>query len=450
MSIRSRLANWLLKDSDYANPQDWLRRVLLGGSASATGISVSQRTALQEAACMACVLIRAGDLAKCQCHAYQIAADGEQIIMANTAAERLLRQPNYLPDGSPWQTPLEFFEQMQVALLLKSNAYAVILRNGRAEPVALVPMNPDQVAIYEATDGDVFYQVTRQTQLERALLRGLPEMVPAADMLHIRGASLNGVTGISRIWMARDTLGLGLAMDRTAGKLFGNGAHPTIVLSTDKNITDAMEKRARETFRGKQQGLENVGELMLIGGGVKPVQVQMNMMDAQFSEIRNRLYETIAMVFDVPKHRLGMNDQGDPLKSHQMYLNNTIATDAARLQFKLNQLFGFDGINTFVEFDLDQFNLADPMTRMETARMAVVGGLGTPNEYRRREGQAPKPGGDDIYRPSNMVPATTPAIAPGSAGPGSDATGKPAPGGDGDPNGKPGKLDDPDLTRTLN
>lgn len=449
MSIRTRIANWLLKDSDYGDPQDWLRRVLLGGSASATGISISTRTALQEAACMACVLIRAGDLAKCQIHAYRLAADGEQVVMTGNA-ERLLRQPNYLPDGSPWQTPMEFIEQMQVALLLQSNAYAVILRNGRAEPVALVPIAPDQVCLYEATDGDIYYQVARQTQLERALLAGMPELIPASSMLHVRGASLNGITGLSRIWMARDTLGLSLAMDRTAGKLFGNGAHPTMVLSTEKNLTDAIEKRARETFRSKQQGLENVGELMLIGGGVKPVQVQMNLMDAQFSEIRNKLYETVAMIFDVPKHRLGMNDQGDPLKSHQMYLNNTIATDAARLQFKLNQLFGFDGIDTFVEFDLDQFNLADPATRMETARIAVVGGLEAPNEYRRSEGKAPKPGGDDIYRPSNMVPATTPAVTPGSGGPGSDVTGKPAPGGDGDPNGQPGKSDDADHNRMLN
>lgn len=449
MSIRERIATWLLKDTTYANPAEWLRALMTGGTTSATGISISQRTALQEAACMACVLIRSGDLAKCQVHAYRITPDGEQIIVANSAAERLLRQPNFLPDGTPWQTPLEFFEMMQLALLLKSNAYAVVLRNGRAEPIALVPISPDQVAIYEATDGDVFYQVTRQTQLERSLLRDLPEMIPAADMLHVRGASLNGITGLSRIWMARDTLGLGLAMDRTAGKLFGNGAHPTIVLSTEQRLTDAIEKRAREAFRAKQQGLDNVGELMLIGGGVKPVPVQMNMIDAQFSEIRNRLYETIAMVFDVPKHRLGMTDAGDPLKSHQMYLNNTIATDAARLQFKLNQFFGFDGVDSFVEFDLDQFNLADPRTRMETARIAVVGSLEAPNEFRRREGKKPLPGGDDLFRPMNTVPATT-LVQTGTAGPGSDSTGKPAPGGDGDPSGLPGKDDEPQVDRVLN
>ncbi|HVJ31653.1 MAG TPA: phage portal protein [Terriglobia bacterium] len=451
MALRDHVLKWLLRDSDYANPEPWLRQVLLGGTQSSSSIIVSQRTALQEAACMACTLIRSGDLAKCQVHAYQIADDGEQLILTGNAAERLLRQPNYLPDGSPWQTPFEFFEQLQIALLLKSNAFAVIIRNGRGEPVSLVPVNPDQVCLYEGSEGDVFYQVTRQTMLERALLKGMPELIPARNVLHVRGASLNGVMGLSRISMAKESLGLALAMDRTAAKLFGNGAHPTIALSTDKNITDSIFKQTKEKFRNHNQGLDNVGEMMLLGGGLKPIPVQMNMMDAQFSEIRDKLYETIAMVFDVPKHRLGLSDQGDPLKSHQMYLNNTIAGDAERIQQKLNQLFGFDGINTFVEFDLDQFNRADPATRAELSRVKVVGGLETANEYRRNEGKGPKPGGDYLWRPNNVVPADTPAMVNGGgSGPGSDTTGKPAPGGDGDPNGLPGKDIEPTHDRTLN
>lgn len=438
MGIRQRVAQWLLKGatSGTENPSQWFLDWIGGGSKSKAGVTISQMTALQDVTVMACVMIRAGDLAKCPVHVYSISENGQQVIQPKHAAERLLRQPN------DWQTPLEFFEQMQAALLLRSNAYAAIKRNGRGEPIALIPINPDRVSLYEASDGDLFYQTMRGNNFERGELRDFPQMIPSSEMLHLRGMTVDGITGLSRIWMAKESIGLSLAMEQTAARLFGNGAHPTIVLTTDKNVTDDLHKRTRAAFRERNQGLENVGDLMLLGGGVKPTQVQMNMVDAQFAENEQRQMGKIARAFDVPGHRIGLaleRTQGSILETHQMYLNNVISTDASRWEQKLEQLFNLDGTNIFIEFDLDTFNRADLATRTESGRVAVVGGLSTPNEFRRREGQKGLPGGDTLFRPMNVVPMNTPVQQPG-AGPGSDTTGKPAPGGDGDPSGLPGKA----------
>ena len=386
---------------------------------------------------MSCVLIRAGDLSKCPVHAYTVGDNGEQVIIDPrvSAAERILRRPN------DWQTPMEFIEQMQGQLLLKSNAYAAIIRNGRGEPIRLIPVNSDQVQIYDEPGGSIFYQVTPTTDFMRGQLAGLPAMIPESEMFHLRGLSTNGLTGLSRIWMMREALGLSLAQEQTAGSFFGNGAIPGITLTTEQKVPPDMQDRLEAKFQAQRGGLANAWKFMLLGSGVKPVNLMTKFVDAQFNDIWKQQREVIAMGYEVPKSRLGMQETGDPLKSHQMYLNNTIATDAARWQFKLNQLFGLDGVNSFIEFDLDQFNLADPMTRVEMGRVAIIGMQKTPNEWRRGEGLAAKPHGDDLMQPVNMMPLgqIPEKITDTNPGPGSDTTGKPAAGGDGDPNGSPGK-----------
>jgi hypothetical protein len=58
-------------------------------------------------------------------------------------------------EPNDFQSRFEFIEQMQAALLLRGNAYAPIIRDGRGRPIALIPVNPDRVSIYESPDGSV-------------------------------------------------------------------------------------------------------------------------------------------------------------------------------------------------------------------------------------------------------------------------------------------------------
>jgi HK97 family phage portal protein len=437
MSILTRLSSWWANKSGTANPSEWFLDWVRGGQESASGIVVSQWEALRDVVTMACVSIRAADLAKLPVHVMRRRGDGGTEILKGHAVERLLRKPN------SWQTKFEFIEMMQACYLLRSNAYAPIIWNGRGQPTAMIPVNPDRVALYDAPGGDLFYQITRGSQHEIAELASLPLMISADDVMHLRGMSLNGLTGVSRIGMARDAIGLSLALERYSSSLFARGARPGGTYETVKKLSDATFARLKAQLDGGSYvGLSNAGKSMLLEEGLKWVKQSMTAVESQTVEARRLQIEQVATAFDVPLHRLGVIPEGGGqaiLQAHQMYLNNTLSTDAERWENKLNDMFGLDGEETFVQFDLDYFNRADIQTRLNAYGTAVTRSIYTVNEARRREGLADDPDGNIIFAPANMVALGVLSNPPQSpspkkpSGPGSDTTGTPAAGGDGDP-----------------
>lgn len=410
-------------------PAQWLIDWMRGSERSSSGITISQAEALEETTCLSCVSIRASDLAKLPVHAYQRRANGGRTILKNHPIEGLLRKPNH------WQTRLEFIEMMQVALLLEGNAYAIIRRDSRARPTALFPWSPLHVCVETTPDAELYYSFTAANDFERALIGGGTARFPADDVVHLRWLSTNGLLGLGRRFLAKDALGLSLALEEHSARLFANGARPSGVLQTDRRLSDATFKRLRRQWDQVYSGVKNAGRTPILEDGIKWNPQTMTSVEAETIAARDFQTKRIAMAFDVPLHRLGIMPEGGAaaiLQAHQMYLNNTLSNDAERWEAKLADAFGLDGEEAFVAFDLDYFNRADLQSRMTSYRIGVVGMVMTPNEARRREGWPDVSGGDTLYQPTNVAPIGYDPNG-GSAGPGSDVTGAPAPGGDGDP-----------------
>lgn len=429
----TRLAKWYLGKSGTAKPESWFVNWLTGGATSSSGIVVSPKRAMQDIVTMQCVSIRSQDLAKLPVHVWRRKADGGKEIAVGHPIEKLLRKPN------KFQTWFEFCEQMQVAYLLKSNAYAAIARDGRGRPTALIPLWPERVCLWESTDGELYYKVTTQTAHERAQLKGFADVIPAADMLHLRWLTFDGLCGLSRLGLMKDAIGLNLALEAHAATLFSNGARPGGVLETASKLSDEAFARIKSKWNEIYGGAANSGKTALLEEGLTWKPQTMTSVESQTVEARRAQMEQIATGFDVPMHRLGIIPDGGGaaiLQAHQMYLNNTLSSDAERWEAKLIDVFELDGEEEFVEFDLDRFNRADLQTRLNAYGTAVTRSIYTVNEARRKEGLPDDPEGNVIFQPANMVPLghePPEPKAPVPPGPGSDTTGSPAAGGDGDP-----------------
>jgi len=180
MGILTRMAAPVQRAS--AGAPSYATGGLLGGVASASGAQISQATAMTVSAVYGCVNRLSTDLARCAPSIIDRDADGTKTWIKEHPLLPLLKRPN------PVQTWFEFKRQMQVGLLLRGNSYAAIIRDSRANPIALIPINPDAVMVLEAGDGSIYYNVNRIGLWQIAMLRDFPTAIPAEDMFHLLDA----------------------------------------------------------------------------------------------------------------------------------------------------------------------------------------------------------------------------------------------------------------------
>ena len=144
-------------------------------------------------------------------------------------------------------TAFEFKQMLQMQVDLEGNGYALIMRDGRGAVAELWPVPSKDTEILKTKDGrDLFYRVT---------VGGEQFVVPAEDMLHIRGNSLDGITGMSPIAWQRETIGHAIAAEKYGAAFFGNSAQPNGALV----VPNPVGKEAAEKLRS---GWTAVSELL--------------------------------------------------------------------------------------------------------------------------------------------------------------------------------------------
>lgn len=396
----------------------------LGSTPSATGLSISQGTAMSVSAVYACVSRRASDVARCKPSLMRV-VNGKPTVMEDHPVAKLFRRPNWV------QTWFEFAQQMETALLLRNNAYAAILRKRDGTPEAMIPINPDAVMVLEAADGSIFYNTNRIGLFQIAALRDFGVAIPAEDMFHLRGLTFNMLVGASTIGLARDSIGVAMGLEQQAARWMANGAKPSGVLKTAKTLTKDAAIRLRDQWNQFTSGLQNTGRTAILEDGLEWTALQLDAEDLAFIEQRNHQVADIARFYGVPLHKLNVPMNGaqpDPQKAQQVYVNDVIMADLELWEQKFEQVFDLDEEGLSVEFDERKLLRADESTRINTQRLAVMSGLRTQNECRAEDGLPPVKGGDELLRPVNLAAS------------GSDMTGT-APDGAGRP--ESGDLPDP-------
>lgn len=394
----------------------------LGSVTSASGQLISQSTAMSVSTVYACVRRVSQDVARCSPSLYRVEDDGTRINVDDHPLVKLFERPNRV------QSWFEWIEQMKIALLLRGNAYAVALRDGRGRVRELIPVNPDAVMVLEAADGSLFYQTNRIGLFQMFVLGGMPLAIPEEDMFHIRGMSFNSLVGVSVIGLARDAIGVASGQEQQAARWMANGARPSGVLESDKPLSEDAARRLRDRWEMFKSGIQNVGATAVLEDGVKWKPMNLSSTDLEFLQARQFQVPEVCRFFGVPPHKVFLIDRAAAMsipQQDQDYVNGTISPALERLEQKFEQFFGLieEGINC--HFDEGALLRADVMTRFNALRIGVLTGILTPNEARETEGLQALPGGDNL-----LVPANTAALGSDMTGTAADEAGRPT---DGDP-----------------
>lgn len=401
-------------------------------SPSATGVQVNQQTALSVTAVMACVSAISEDVAKLTPSLIRAMPNGKKVKIraADHPIARLLKRPN------DWQTYFEWCQMLVVGLLLRGNAYSVILRNRRAQPIMLVPINPDRVALWESPNGQLFFLVSRTGLHELNILKDVPLMVAYEDMLHWKLLSSNGLLGVSKIGLNREAIGLASGLEQMAAYTVGNGAFMKGTLQTDKKTSPEVIKRLQTQWEQQQGGILNSGKPLILEDGLKWNPFKLSFTDMEFMAARGFQIEEIARIWRVPVGMLGIIVKGGAnhlTEQSQAYMNECLMTYVTLIEERMAFTFGLDiDGDMAVELDLSRVLRGDMSARYAAYKSGFMTAFLTPNEMRLGEGLNPvdDENADKLWRPVQMVPLDADVgLGADLPGLGSDLTGEQAPGG---------------------
>ncbi len=402
MNFFKALTSWTKKST---NP-DWgtLERYMawaFGGGASASGIVVNPQTAMQSAAVFSCVQVLAQSIGMLPLNVYSN-KDGSRTTNKEHPLWAILHdQPN------EYQTSVEFFEMMVLALCLRGNAYAYINRTRSGRVVELLPLHPDMVRVEMGVNFSLQYHVTMPD--------GSFKTFAVGEIFHVRGLTLNGWLGISPIAYARESIGLALATEKFGSQLFRNGAKMGGVLEHPGKIGDEAYKRIKESFDAATSG-ENAHKTALLEEGMKWSKVSMTADDSQFLETRKYQRSEIASIFRVPPHMIGDLEKATFSNIEQQsleFVNYTLVPWLNRIEkaIKRDLLDPKERNSISIKFNVAALLRGDAAARSAYMHAGILDGWLTRNEARSMESDIgiilnPLKGLDVPLIPLNMTDGT--------------------------------------------
>ncbi|MDB5358860.1 MAG: phage portal protein family [Rhodospirillales bacterium] len=384
------------------NTQDPSSRLvdLFGGKATASGVAVNDSSAMRVSAVYACVRVIAEDISKLTPQIWQTQPDGSRKIFTASPLYDILESPHRL------LTIVNLLMAMSAALGFRGNAILVILRDKNGRPNGLWPVHPGSVTIYEATDGTLFYVISRRSILDMAVLKDVPLMVPDYDIMHVRGLTFDGVIGLSPLAQLREDIGVALAGQQMSGALMRNGAQVGGVLKHPGKLSDqGVIDRLRASWSQRNAGPDKAGSTVILEEGMGFEKLGMTSVDAQFLEQRKLTIEEIARGFRVPLHMIGVLDKmtNNNVESlTRSYYDQTLMPLLKSIEAEFRRAFRLPR-NVYVDFDVKQLLRADFITRQNGNRTQFQSGALMPNEWRIDEGRDPTPAGAVFARPLNTA-----------------------------------------------
>jgi HK97 family phage portal protein len=264
----------------------------LATSRTASGIRVTPETALQCSAFLACVRVISETIASLPLFVYERLANGGKEKAIGLPLYRLLHtQPN------PWQTSMEFREQMTALYLMYGNSYAEIRPGPLGRVNELWPLHPSRMEVERLENGRLRY-LYREPD-------GRQTIYGQDNICHLRWLSTDGIKGLQPPSLSRDAIGLARALEQHGATYFSNGARPGIVLESENPIPLEAAERLRESWERMHRGADRAHRTAVLPNGVKARELSGSNEAAQFLESRRFQIEEVARSFRVPAHMIG-------------------------------------------------------------------------------------------------------------------------------------------------
>lgn len=365
---------------------------------SLTGLPVTPDTALKLSAVWACVRIISESVASLPLPVYRVLPDGGK---ERDPAHPIYETLQYLPNG--WQTAQQWRQQMTTHALLRGAGYSRLTDGPRGPLTQAEPLNPDWLSVPGQWSEDAVYLYRVPGQPE--------ERIRQDRILRVDGLTLDGVTPCSVIEYARESLGIGLAAEQYAGRVYSQDGRPRGTLEHPGKLSKEAAARLKESWQESYAGLGNAHKVAVLEEGLKFSPISVSPEDAQMIASREFSVEDICRWFGVPPHMVGstakVTSWGSGIEQLSIgFVTYTLLPWLKRWEqsIRRDMIFPNRRDQYFAEHVIDGLLRGDQESRYRAYMIGLTGTFLSPNDVRRMENMNPRPGGD-VYQ--------NPAISPG-------------------------------------
>jgi HK97 family phage portal protein len=368
-----------------------------GGGPTYAGETVTIDAAMRIDTVYSCVKLISSTIATLPLQTFQQLPDGRgQLARDHWAYQLLHDRPN------ADMTAVTFLTAMFACLLLWGNTYALIQHRSDGTVISLTPLYPAFLQIHMQPDGSWLYVYS---------FRGQTQKYTEDQIFHLKGFSLDGISGLSPIAQARESLGIALAAEKSAASFYRNAMRPSMVLTAPTYLNDVQRARYGDSFVEKVSGSINAGKVPVIEGGWKIDQISMNPEDAQLLTTRAFSVEQICRFYGVSPVMVGHMEKttawGTGLEQMNLWfltytlrpLLRTFEQEVWRSLFR-----PVDKLLYYVEFNVEGLLRTDSEKRAAQFKALVDGGILVPDEVRAQYNLPPKPGGDQLTMAAGRMP----------------------------------------------
>lgn len=275
--------------------------------------------------------------------------------------------------------------------LLGNTFWHVLTRDNLGYATTLEILNPSAVRVFKK-NGVKGYQFGQR-------------YLDPDDVIHITRFTLpGGLRGLNPIEYMAQPLGIGLAADELAARMYSQGTMPSGVLTTEKEIDQEEATRLAERLMVQHGGLAQSHLPLVLDNGLKYEPLQIDPSTMQLLDTRLFTGTLIAQAFGVPLAMLQMEDRASFKDLESRLADFTISTLSGYLH-RIEEAFS-NALprGQFVRFDVTELMRTTAIARAQRSVLLRTAGVATQNELRPYEDLSPildDPMADSLNAPLN-------------------------------------------------
>lgn len=280
----------------------------------------------------------AQEVSKMEFELYTVGLSNGEIVYNEVETHPLL---DLLDKPNPETTKTDAIYTLQSHKKLTGDAFWLKIRSN-GQVTALRQLPPDKVILNISAPTEANPTVI-DSYLYEDTINGKPIKITykVEDIIHFKKPNpSNPFRGLGAVEAFADTIDLDNLTTETTKKFFTNGAITNFVLSTESKVTDEQLKRLKAEMRSTNSGVSNAYKAMILGGGLKPVDISYSNKEMEFLAQLEWYRDKIMYGFGNTKASLGMIDDVNRA-SHEgsiiEWQRNTVKPDMESIVNTLNE-----------------------------------------------------------------------------------------------------------------